>query len=354
MKIDNERIKRYQRCIRKTEEWAENNLERIFAEPDVQGHYKSLYFWLAIGNMQRAGQHKKFICDKFLRSDGDFRTEDNFKGFGSFPYSPPNQYIYSNGWIISGLQKLGCYDVAQKGVEFILRFQDEKLGGFYCTFDTTKKEVTRKLMDSSSTASACLALLTCGRIKEAKRGGDFMLRLIESQPEPDKNYFSCMQPDGKIYTDIFGKENQWETDGRKQKCLSAESDAMQELTWLIGKPTKFLTKLYMATGEDKYLEGAKWGFDFFCKLEKGAWTNYASCKTMWVGGDLYRITGEQRYAEAAFRITDHYCATQSESGTWVHTLWYADESQQPLPVTMDITFEYGGEMSDLVFEVSSS
>ncbi len=128
---------------------------------------------------------------------------------------------------------------------------------------------------------------------------------------------------------------------------------MKELTWLIGKPTRFLTKLYTATGETRYLDGARAAFDFFHRLDAGAWTNYASCKTMWAGAELYRLTGESRFAEAACRLLDYYCATQSESGAWVHTLWYKDESEQAFTWTADITLEYGGEFSDVVYELNA-
>jgi hypothetical protein len=190
-------------------------------------------------------------------------------------------------------------------------------------------------------------------MKEARRGGDFILRLLELQPEPDKYFFSCMNADGTLKVDVFGNEDGWAPDGRKQKCLSAEADGAAELTWLIGKPTKFLTRLYAATGDDKYLAGAKKAFYFFHKLHENAWTNYASCKTMWAGAELYRLTGEEVFAETAVRILDFYCRTQSPSGNWVHKLWYEDSSSQTLAWSADITFEYMAEISDVIFDFCS-
>ncbi|GAG47572.1 unnamed protein product, partial [marine sediment metagenome] len=238
------------------------------------------------------------------------------------------QYIYTNGWIIAGMQKIGAYDIANKGLEFILRFQDSTYRGFYYSFDAKAKKIDKSLMDSSSTSSAGLACLACGRIAQACAAGDFLVRLLELQPEPDRYFFSCMKPDGSLYTDVFNNEDKWDANGRKQKCLSIE-DGADGLTWLIGKPTKFLTKLFVATGDQRYLEGAKKAFFFFHKIDQKAWTNYASCKTMWAGSELYRITGEEIFAETAIRILDFYCDTQTDTGAWVHTLWYKDESEQP-------------------------
>ena len=351
MYLTPERLSRYQECIRKTVQWARGRYDRILQEKDLQGHYKAPAFWAAVGDAEMAGRCRQIIVDRFLREDGDFRMSDTVKGFTEFACTTVNQYIYPNGWITVGMQKAGAYDVVQKALKFILSFQDPKFGGFYYAFDPVKKVIDKRLMDSSSTSSAGMALLMAGRLDEARRAGDFVLRLLSLQPEPDKYYFSCIRPDGALHTDVFRTEDQWDPDSRKQKCLSATADGLNELTWLVGKPTKFLTRLYTATGKTEYLEGAKRAFFFFHKLHPNAWKNYASCKTMWAGAELYRITGESVFAETAVRLLDFYCQTQAPSGSWVHTLWYKSEEEQTFSWTADITYEYGAEFSDVVYDL---
>lgn len=344
---------KYLQTIRRTVEWTERNWDRIVNEVDLQGHYKALYFALSVGDMPKAAKFREIICNKFLRSDGDFRQDEDCKGFKLFPCLPPNRYIYPNGWIVVGLQRLGLYGHAAKGMDFMLRFQDENTGGFFHSFNPATKEIDNSSVCCSCTSSAGLACLACGRTENALKAGDFLLKLLELQPEPEKYFFSCMNPDGTLYTDVFRSENQWDPKGRKQKCLSAVGDGLNELTWLIGKPSKFLAKLYAATGEKKYLEGAIKAFDFFHHLDKNAWKNYASCKTMWSAAELYRLTGERRFAETAMKIADFFCESQTPSGVWLHSLWYKSEEEQPLSMTMDIMFEFGSELSDLVFDLES-
>ncbi len=353
MYLSKEQLERYQGSIRKTVQWAHSRYDKILAEPDLQGHYKAPAFWAAVGDAAMAGQCRQIITQRFLRPDGDFRMADDVKGFVQFSCTTRNQYIYPNGWVTVGMQKAGAYDVVQQALKFILSFQDPKHGGFYYAFDPKTKQIDKRLMDSSSTSSAGMALLMAGRLAEARRAGDFILRLLSLQPEPDKYFFSCMKPDGTLFTDVFGTEDQWADDSRKQKCLSTAADGLAELTWLIGKPTKFLTRLYTATGESKYLEAAKQAFFFFHKLQANAWINYASCKTMWAGAELYRLTGESIFAETAVRLLDHYVKTQSPSGSWVHTLWYKSEEEQTFCWSADITFEYGAEFSDVVYDLCS-
>ena len=351
MYLTAKRLETYTHTIDLTRQWARANRDRLMKEPDLQAHYKGPYFWASVGDMEMAGVYRGLIAERFLRDDGDFRMAPDVKGFLSFPCTTVNQYIYPNGWITTGMIKTGAYDIARRGIEFILRFQDPKFGGFYYAFDPKTLTIDKKLMDSSSTSSAGIALLACGRLEEARRAGDFILQLLALQPQFDKYYFSCMKADGTLHTDVMGNENEWDADSRKQKCLSAKHDGLKELTWLIGKPTKFLTRLYTATGDEKYLEGAKKCFFFFHKLDKNAWVNYASCKTMWAGAELYRLTGEKAFAETATKLLDYYCKTQSPRGCWVHTLWYKDESEQAFTWTADITYEYGGEFSDVVYDL---
>jgi DUF1680 family protein len=125
------------------------------------------------------------------------------------------------------------------------------------------------------------------------------------------------------------------------------------MTWLIGKPSKFLTRLYTATGEQKYLHGACAIMEFFYKLHPNAWTNYASCKIMWASAELYRLTGEQRYADTAIRLIEFFTQTQSPQGTWLHTLWYKNVQEQPFTWTADFLFEYGTQYTDVIYDLTS-
>ena len=354
MYLTDKQVERYTNTVHRAAGWVYQNLDELLRRKDIQGYYKAPYAWAAAGDMQMAGIYRRTIAERFLRSDGDFRAAEDAKGFYEFACTVENQYIYPNGWLISGFQRLGAYDIVQKALRFILDFQDPTHGGFYKSFDPRTKTIDKNLMDSSSTSSAGMAFLTCGQIAQARRAGDFILRVLELQPEPEKYFFSCMRLDGALHRDVFDSEDQWDPEGRKQKCLSAEADGAAELTWLIGKPTKFLTRLYTATGDTRYLDGARTAFDFFHKLHENAWTNYASCKTMWAGAELYRLTGEEHFAQTALRILDFYCESQSASGSWVHKLWYEDSSAQTLEWSADMTLEYIGEISDVIFDLCST
>ena len=347
-------LQRGQEAIAKGLSWLRHHDDAISQMEDLSAHYKAPYLYAVLGNPVRARYYADLLQTRHLRADGDFRTSHLHKGWAHLPCSPANRYVYSNGWIIVGLRRLGICGAAIRGIEFIRRFQSAELGGFFSRFDVPSGQVDTRYLDSSSTSSAGLALLACGLVDEAVRAGDFILRLIEAQPEPDRYYFSSWEAGTEVMTDVWGDEDQSSVRGRKQFCLNAEADPLGELTWLIGKPMKFLCKLYDQTSERKYLDGAVNLFDFFHKLGEERWHNYGSCKIMWAGAELYQHTGEQRFAETAERIFDWFCRTQYPSGLWVHTLWYQSPEEQPLAAALDLVQELCAEMSDALFELGST
>ncbi len=352
--MDEELIQQGQKAIAQGISWLREHDTAISQIEDLSAHYKAPYLYAALGDPVRARFYADLMQMRYLQTDGDFRTSRVHKGWAHLPCSPANRYVYSNGWIIVGLRRLGVYGPAARGMEFVRRFQSPELGGFFSRFDVASGKVDTRYLDSSSTSSAGLALLACGLVSEAIRAGDFILRLLEAQPEPDRFFFSSWEVDAGLMTGVWGDEDLNSVHGRKQFCLSSEADPLGELIWLVGKPMKFLCKLYDQTSESKYLEGAVVLFDFFHRLGEGRWHNYGSCKIMWAAAELYRHTGERRYAETAERILRWFCRTQYPSGLWVHTLFYQSSEEQPLPASLDLVQELCAEMSDTLFELSTT
>jgi hypothetical protein len=266
---------------------------------------------------------------------------------------PANWYIYPNGWIIAGLRKLGDYGLARCGLDFVRRFQSPELGGFFSHFDPASDQVIPRYMDSSSTSAAGLAMLACGVTEGAVRAGDFMLRLLEAQPDPQRYYYTSWEIGAGLVTDVSDATNRAATSRRKPLCLSTESDALNELTWLVGKPMKFLAKLYDQTSDRRYLDGAVHLFDFFHRLSEGRWLNTGSCKVMWGSAELYRHTGVETFAETSARILDCLCQSQDPSGYWVHTAGGRTAEEQPLASSVDIAQELCAEIRDTMFDLSS-
>ncbi|MGW8180277.1 MAG: hypothetical protein ACWGQW_16175 [bacterium] len=340
------------KAIERARLWLRDQDNRIDQIDDLCSHYKAPYLYAVLGDRERARRYSDLIGRRYLQEDGDFRTSSDSKGWKHLPCSPTNRYVYSNGWIIVGLQKIGAFGMARKGLDFVRRFQHSKLGGFCSGYDIGTGTVDTSRLDTSSSSSAGMALLACGQIEEAVRAGDFVVRVVESNPEPAKFFFSSWETERGLMTDVFGDEDQNAPHGRKQYCLSAEADASQELVWLMGKPMAFLCRLYDATNDDTYLQTAKKLFSFFDSLDDRKWSNPASCKVMWSGGDLYRLTADRSILGVVERLLQYFINSQYESGSWVHTLWYEGPDDQPFPAALDLVQELTAEISDTVYNLA--
>ena len=151
---------------------------------------------------------------------------------------------------------------------------------------------------------------------------------------------------------LLGKCHLTALRGRKQLCVSAESDASGEPIWMVGLAMTFLSRLFDLTGDHRYLHGATQLFDFFHCMDEARWENLASCKIMWGAAELYRLTGDPQHGETAKRILDRFCETQYDWGGWVHNLWFSGPDEQPFGATADIINELCGEISETVYSLS--
>jgi len=349
--MEKELISRAEIAIKRGLEWLVAEDSSINRITDFSAHYKAPYLYSVTGLRERSRKYADLLEKSYLREDGDFRMSDDVKGWQHMPASPGNRYIYGNGWAIAGLQKIGAYGVAQKGVNFLERFQDPDTGGFFSRYDIKKKKIDSIRLDTSSTCSGVLALLACGRFEDAVRGGDFLLQMMDKQPEKNRYFFTTLEKDRGILTDVFHEEDATALIGRKHFCVSTEHNALYEMVWFIGMPMKILGTLYDVTADKKFLEGAISYFKFFNLLSEERWQNNSGTKVMWGAAELYRLTGDQELKNTAEKYLDWLVRSQHESGVWVHSLWYKSIDEQPFQATLDLVQEYVSEFSDALYSL---
>ena len=345
-------IEKYQSTISRALGWLKRNHEEAMKAEDFSAHYKAPFLYAVLGEPVLAREYLDLIENKYLQDDGDFRTSASEKGWPHLPCSPANRYIYPNGWTILAFQRLGAYNIARKGLDFIRKFQSPDLGGFYSRYDPKTGVIGKDYIDSSSTSSAGLALLGCGHIEEALAAGEFLLRFIDAQPDLDKYYYSTWQVGKGLMTDVFGDEDPISATGRKQFCVSTEENSKKELIWLPGVPLTFLCKLYEYTQDERFLRGSERLFGFFDKIDEGKWVNPTACKIMWGGAELYRMTGNEKVGQAVKKIMDYFSDAQHETGFWLNSTLYKTPEEQPFPSKLDGVQEFTGEISDSLFNLA--
>ena len=332
--------------------WLDSHEEEIKSFKDLHAHYKACYLHAVTGNPVKSRYYADLMQNVYLREDGDFRTEEKSRGFYKLPCSPANRYVYPNGWIVAGLQRAGAYFTARRGLEFLMKMQDRESGGFYSRYNIEEGKPDVKYVDTSSTSSAGLAMLASGQKEAALAAGEFILRVLSSQTDPERYFYSSWINGKGLHTEVFGDENQNSVYGRKQFCLYLKGDSRSELIWLLGKPMKFLCKLYELTRDKRFIDGALSLFNCFELMDENRHDQLAACKIMWGGAELYRHTGQEKAGKAVCRIMEAICDGQDPSGAWLHRLWYKDLKEQDLAMTLDCVQEMCLEITDVIFDLS--
>ncbi len=303
-------LTRYQEAVAKGRRWLLSRLQPggLF---DVQSlnlrcYLRSPLALLMAGAPGAAYPLLDTIRNRYLCPDGDFRTSPEVK-YASDRFNlngERNFYLYGNGWATLSAHLNGRFDISFRGADYMLRYQDPWTGWFLSCRDSSTHPDARQ--DVASTASCCYALLFCGRISQAARAADFLLRLIELQPEEGCFYLSVTRRDGVI--NQFSQEDRffYVVDGRQPK----------QAYWMLGYASAILAKVYLASRENRYLEGAVRYFDFLTACQPDVTSFFGFWKMAWAAALLGSILQEDKYTHCATDLLDRIASAQKEEGYW--------------------------------------
>ena len=123
--------------------WLESqiNTDGIIGDLDAGGvtdYYKVPAALQVSGKTKSANKMIDWIRNNGLNNNGDFgpRPTNELKSYW---------YTYYNTWVILGAQRLGQFDIAQKGFEFVSEFWDKKSGGFFSDVDQKNDKIYQDL-----------------------------------------------------------------------------------------------------------------------------------------------------------------------------------------------------------------
>lgn len=248
-----------------------------------------------------------------MTSDGDFgpRSQKQRKF----------DYIYPNAWIIMGAHQFGAFDISQKGMEFLLRFQDSEGGGFYSSLTERGADTEQDLI---YVGFAGLAALYTGRIEVARGVGRWMKTLLDEQPGFPHELYTVYSRNKGIVTRFEPKE-------ANRYVLSANVNTGDQFFYQVGIAGGFLSRLFLATGDKEYLDLAIHYMQFAEVANDHLFTLYRAGKVGWAASILYGITEEAKYKNMAIRIGNLLVSRQHQCGFW------SQKSEKP--ASIDLTAE---------------
>ncbi len=214
---------------------------------------------------------------------------------------------------------MGRFDLAQPAYEYLKTFFHPTLGGF-----TTQGpyQGAQDIVDVISSSHLGLVSLYFNDLERAKKVGAFLDQLLDQQPDISNKLFLRVNGRGELIT-TFAREN--------SRLNQVSVHEPNQAYFMIGYPIAFLSKLYLATAERRYLETAQRYLDFAMHTKGNITGFHFSHKVMWGAACLATITGSAKYAEFAKSISEHLLAIQSQEGRWL--------ASEPFYVGMDQTAE---------------
>jgi hypothetical protein len=275
------------------------------------------------GYPEHACRLLRYIRKALFRVDGSFHQPTDEGTLAEWPYAP--------SWTAASAHLNGFFDLSLPAMTEILRFQDAATGGLFG--HPQSRRAGQGLIVLTVTAVAGTAAIVTGQLAAARRIGDYFLHLIASQPSIDTRFYP-------FYDTRYGLITEGAPELGPAYFGTFERQAPNQHYWMPGFLMAFLSDLYLATGEKKYLDGAQAMFEFGAGCHPNLYTNQRSHKYIWGSARLYHATGDPRHLEPALRIADHLVQTQEPDGTW----WYADfipvRDRQTLGWTVDISSQF--------------
>ena len=272
---------------------------------DVGEYYKVIAALQVCGRTEAANR----LCN-WIRRHGMLENGD----FGPRPDSANSYfYTYLNIWVIIGAQRLGQFDLAHRGMDFLMGFHDPASGGFYSSPLARDADTRQDLW----VVSGCgLASLYTGRLEVARGVGRWMRRLLEDQPAyPERMYTVYSRSAGLHSAPPNPDSADASDDDDVRYCLVNASEGDQYF-FHPGIAGGFLAKLYLATGQREWLDLAIEYMRFAETATPHLLSLLRAGKVAWAAAVLYTITGEAKYRELAVTVGDNMIAQQAADGCW--------------------------------------
>jgi hypothetical protein len=288
------------------------------AEDSVGAYYLAPLAFANGGRIDRANLICEYVRERFYR-DGDINERAG---------EPASQVAnFRNAFLGVSAQRVGVWDMAIAIADGLERRQHPQLGGFA---NHNIDDATRAL-DIGSSAAALICLLTAGRIGAARRAGDFICeQMINTQPQPERRVLLRRTWDGDWITDFSESEA-----ARHQIELGVSG----QIYWFLGITMAALGQLYLASGENHYLQSARRVFGWVLDCHPGSFADLTAAKVGWGASVMYAATREEQFAVRSRYVSHVLCATRLPEGVWLRRPAVTKLADQDVATSLDTTLE---------------
>jgi len=301
-------------------------------EPCFDSFYKFPAAFNVMGKHTEVAKLLNWIEMKTLKSNGDM-TFDKQKVIFDWH---KNFYLYTNSWITIGAQRAGFFNLANRAMQYILKYQNPATGAFR---SKPIEQESDDLCDTTITGNCGIACLFTGHLAQAFGAADSLCNIAEQQ-DNGPIYYYTVTPKGNLWKDIPQKN-------REYYCLDQRKP--QQYYWYIGISAALLLHCYQISKQSKYLKSALYNLDFLSRCQNDILKSFASGKYAYALALAYRITGEEDFRRKAISYCEWLMQVQKDDGSW-------DNEQNDLAwyLKWDLTSEMTYWIKEIVAILSSS
>lgn len=270
------------------------------AVTDISGYYKSPMMFLRAGKSNRTMQILDYVKTNFLQPDGDFLSSGGIKSANS---AYTEFWTYTNGWIVSAAQQISREDISKPALIFLDSFKNGENGGFF----THRLDLSDNITDVLTTALHGHIRLERGDIATAVESGNYLINLIDIQPDLAKGFYLRLDKQDNLITDFPKDESSLHWINREKP---------DQLYFMLGYPIAFLGFLFQSTRNCEFFEAAHRYVDFLFSCHKNIFSSNFSHKVAWACSVLFSISPDQKLEKLITSVMKHFLDTQSKEGIW--------------------------------------
>lgn len=299
----------YQTAVTRAAQWLVSHQQEDggFGAVEALSHYSVLpATLLGVGQPQAAARLIPYLKKRFVCADGTFDMPEVAAG----RQSAVEERCYTPSWTAYTTHLNAAFDISLPAMPHILEYQDPVSGGM---FGTQEDCVRRKgILDAAVTCVAGQAAVATGYLAEARRMGDHIVNdIVANNPDLSKALYPVWDTERGLRTDP-------ETPNRANMPAVLRWDGQNVHHYLTGMLISFLTDLYRAVGDRKYLDTALQVFGFAASCSPAMYESTLSHKLAWGCAWLYRVTGKAEHLEMGCRICDYLVGIQEPDGSFLH------------------------------------
>ncbi len=277
----------------------------------------------------------------------DWIERTRLDGSGRFNASVPwdaaaNRGVnsYPETCLAYGAMLLRRFDIARRAMSFASQFQDQDTGGVFMNPEETGSEGRQLLfLTSQYGMSATIA----GRMDEAVKAGEWLERLWQAQPELPDRLYTIWTREGGLATTV--------PPGEDARHYINERNEVRQMHYNGGIAAACLTHLYMATGDERWLNLAREYQRFSMESTERQFEVRQVCKSAWGSGLITLATGDDSYLPWLIRMGDWFTEIQEADGRWSNSAYI--EPDPPLAHQIEATAEFVVHLDTLIAALSA-